>query len=163
MSPVGRCKRRHRLDNWRQYGHKWECLECNRIKAKAKRLRARRIREGQEVESRREGFPVGYHHFPARQAKRIPEGYYSNDSIREAVMHSMRRDPDLSFGEIATRCGWTTRGHGGDTTRVERLLGMRLYSDRKLRAGVAYRQSISEADAILILRAIHVAPWEVGL
>lgn len=165
------CKRGH--DAWlysnnprRPY---WRCGECRYDQEKTRRLKAAADKRAkQPPNSKRPGpheWPEGYHHQPPTRVKVIPRGYSYNDQIREAVVNAMRRDPDLTAGEIAQRCGWkhSRKINGGDTTRIYRILGITLYLDKKAKGGFAYRQLIQEADAVALARAIHVDPWEVGL
>ena len=69
---------------------------------------------------------------------------------------------EVTATEVANRCGWAALQKNGkrkpDGSRVNRALGITKESD-----GHGYRKEISEDVAILLCRALHADPWEVGL
>lgn len=166
--PRRRCRRLHKMENWRLCNGArpyWYCGQCNRISMAAMRVRKRQRTRAEELQQRREEreFPAGYVFHPQRPIKPTPAGNVPNHELRFQVMRRMRRDPDLTFGEIAERCDWYTKAGASDSTRVARCLGIAPFYDSDMRGGIGYRHSIREPDAAAICRAIHVDPWEVGI
>ena len=93
---------------------------------------------------------------PDATENRVP-----NDQIREAFLRS-----GLSASEVAIRCGWYIGGNQteGDSTKVRRALGIApSISVTKYDRYRRTQMTVSEADAVLILRAIDVAPRDVDL
>lgn len=81
-------------------------------------------------------------------------GRVPNDKLRAAFEAS-----GLAAADVARRLGWDS-GHGPDTSRVRRKLGLRTESSGK--KGTRYRSRNIDAETVaLMAEAIGVAPWEV--
>lgn len=88
-------------------------------------------------------------------------GHIDVTLLREAYLHS-----ELSASEVAKRIGWLhDDGKGymkGDTSRVQRTLGLKPY-DPGNGSPIKYRTEIRYETAELIARAINVDFRDVGL
>lgn len=93
-------------------------------------------------------------------ARKRREGYVPNAPIREAFIKS-----GISTYDLASHIGWIKGTQGGpDTSRVERLLGLRAYKNGRGRKST--NVSMSEKNALIIIKALHYDPVdfrEIGL
>jgi len=86
------------------------------------------------------------------------------DSVSNAILREkfqrQERLGEVTAAEVAGRCGWESKEKSGrkkpDSSRVNRTLGI------VAEAG-EFRTEVTEDSAILLCRALHVDPWEVGL
>lgn len=89
-------------------------------------------------------------------------GYVSNKEIREAFLRS-----GLSTYDVASYIGWFKgkgNGIGPDTSRVERILGLRTYKNGHGR--MCTNVSMSEENALKVIEALNFDPVdfrEIGL
>lgn len=85
--------------------------------------------------------------------------YVDNTLLREKYLR-LEKIGEINAAEVASRCGWETKLKSGgtkpDSSRVNRTLGITAES------GV-HRTEVTEDAAVLLCRALHVDPWEVGL
>ena len=91
--------------------------------------------------------------------RKSPAGTVPNQRIREAVIES-----GVSTYQLCQFIGWL-RGNGSpDTTRIERVLGLKPWRGRN--GEIRYSRSIKEENAITIIEAIHLDPvdfTDIGL
>lgn len=83
-----------------------------------------------------------------------------NTPLREAIEDKMRRDPDLTYSEIAGRLGWLNDAGKVDSTRVRRALGLTSYVSHGKKVTV---QNVKIEKAVLIAAAVHLYPRDIGL
>lgn len=77
-----------------------------------------------------------------------------NTFLRERYLRQEARG-EVTAAEVAARCDWETKGKP-DSSRVRRVLGVAAEAGE-------YRTQLSEESALLLCRALHIDPWEVGL
>jgi hypothetical protein len=96
---------------------------------------------------------LGWSPFTVRKHAPGPTGKVPNDRLREAFLAS-----DRTAADVARSLGWNS-GHGADTSRVRRTLG--LLDDINGRGDHTRRRLIDWETGSLIAEAIGVMPWEV--
>lgn len=84
----------------------------------------------------------------------------SNELLREKFLRQ-EKIGEVTAAEVAGRCGWEapekkTGRMKPDSSRVNRTLGV-------VAENGTFRTEITEESAVLLARALHLDPWEVGL
>lgn len=94
-----------------------------------------------------------------RKDRGVPNERVPNEVFRAKYKQLATRER-LTLAEVAVRLGWETKDKEGftkpDSARVSRTLGLVAESGQ-------FRDSVSYNVAVLLCRALHVAPYEIDI